>query len=743
KVSLLGHDAPSIDRDDFYLPAHKWWNEGLHGVASTDCCPPHVYHNVTSFPQVIGLAATWNRTLWNEVGGAIGTEALRQIRRAEAAGDDVIPGLTYFTPNINIFRDPRWGRGQETPGEDPYLTSHYAAVMVSSLQYGSEVLRPRLQRLAGGPTEEVGDSGATPPPRRRKPRIAATCKHFAAYSLETSRLNFSANIRDERDWDDTYFPAFEACVRSGWFLREHFGDDDALESGSHDGALGVMCSYNAIDGVPACANPGLLRDKLRDEWGFGGYVVSDCWAVADIYEEHRYARSYEDAVGMALKAGVDLDCGDTMQGYGMKALEEGKVDVADVDRALTRQFAVLMELGYFDDEPEPNAEDESLARRHDELALDAALQSIVLLKNGPDDASDRPRPLPLSLAKHGKIDLVGPLADDEQIPLGNYHGAPSEVIAPLRGLRELGVEASHVRGCNVTGGSDGDDVDAAGDLCERMGDAVDATILIVGLDQGVESEDLDRTSLFLPEAQRDVVEEASRCSKARSPGAPVVLVVVTGGPVDLSSYKLDDGIDAILYASYPGQAGGRALSRVLYGRYNPSGRLVTTIYRNSQLDRVALEDMRMRPEEPSNPDDRDDELFPGRTYRFYNGPVVYPFGHGLSYTSWTYSLATVRRENVDAVSRIVVTVTNSGHVDGPDSVLLFHRGPRAGTKGNPIKSLIGFEKVSLNAGGSQQVTFNVERWMATQKSGWHTFAVGPSMDHTLQIKTSDGGKSQR
>jgi len=749
KISLLGHDSPSINRPGMYLPAYKWWNEGLHGMAWTDCCPPYEWENVTVFPQVIGLGMTFNRTLWSEVGGVIGTEAMHKVH-STTKSNGPHPGLTYFTPNINIFRDVRWGRGQETPGEDPYLTSHYAAVIVMSLQYGNEFLK-QLNQQTDTPAAHAHSRDSLP----QKPRIAATCKHFAGYSLETSRFNFSAEITDQRDWNDTYLPAFDACIHAGEFLHDYFGAID--RSSSTGGALGTMCSYNSINQIPACANPAFLQDRLRHEWSFPGYVVSDCWAISNIYEHHHYASSYSEAAGMALRAGVDLDCGDTVQGYGMEALEEGYMDINDVDRALTNLFGVLVDVGYFDYEEQAitktaqvHGEDESQKEYHDQVALEAALQSIVLLKNGPDKSSPNQQPtrlLPLSNTKHRKTTLIGPLADDKNIMLGNYHGIPTNVITPKQGLEDLGIEVEYIQGCNVTDSPDGEnDGLPDNELCEQMKANSDATILIVGPDQDIESEGLDRTSLLLPKVQRETIEEATRCSKAKSPSTPLILVVISGGPIDLSSYKSNNDIDAILYTSYPGQAGGQALAHVLYGKYNPSGRLVTTIYHNSYSDKVALYDMRMRPEESNTLDGHNKDLYPGRTYRFYTGSSVYPFGYGLSYSSWNYSveLATTKRVNSNQydrnlVSVIAVNVSNTGSMDGSDSILLFHMGPDAGRNGKPIKSLIGFEKVYVLAGGTRLVEFNVEKWMMSQEAGTHTFRVGPSMDYSLEINTLDGG----
>jgi len=510
--------------------------------------------NVTVFPQVIGLAMTWNRSLWNKVGDVIGSEAVWQRN----SGGKIVPGLTYFTPNINIFRDPRWGRGQETPGEDPFLTSHYAAVMVMALQFGSHFYED-LQRAANDYK-----------PDAIKPRIAATCKHFAAYSLETNRFNFSANI-DQRDWEDTYMVAFDACIHAEKFLCNHFGK--TLDSANSAGALGVMCSYNAINGTPSCANSDLLSKTLREEWNFTGYIVSDCWAIANVYEHHNFAKSYQEAVGMSLRVGVDLDCGDTVQKYGLNALSSNFLTVEDVDRALSRLFGVLIDLGYFDETvTQQNLENDNVTiHSNDQVALEAALQSVVLLKNGPDSEASS-RPLPLSIARHKRITVVGPFADNKEAMLGNYHGIPTRVITPLEGLRGLGAQVNHIQGCNVTGNSHHmvhgltEQV-----ICNQLNANNDATVIFVGLDQTIESEELDRKTLLLPIIQQDLIEHTMRCSKSISPNAPFILVVVTGGPLDISRYKTSHFIDAIIYTSYLGQAGGTALVQVLYGEYNPSG----------------------------------------------------------------------------------------------------------------------------------------------------------------------------
>jgi len=370
--------------------------------------------------------------------------------------------------------------------------------------------------------------------------------------------------------------------------------------------------------------------------------------------------------------------------------------------------------------PTQTGDDTSQVQYHNQVALKAALQSIVLLKNGDSESS----PLPLSTTKHRKVTLIGPLAHDKvrgkgDILLGNYHGVPTNIITPKDGLEGLGLEVDYYQGCGVTDKSKGNSSVQKEDICQQMSDNSDAIVLVMGLSQDLESESLDRTTLQLPDIQHKTIQHISQCAKATIPNTPVILVAITGGAVDVSEYKASKDIDAILYTSYPGQEGGQALADVLYGLYNPSGRLTTTIYQNSYMDEVDLEDMQMRPHDSS----------PGRTYRFYNGPsVVYPFGYGLSYSKWNYSMEMVKNEAI-----IAVTVSNKAGPDGSNAALLFHQGPNAGKKGNPIKSLIDFEKVYVSSGDFQTIKFNIGRWIGSEEVGNHTFMIGPSDEYTLQI----------
>lgn len=307
--------------------------------------------------------------------------------------------------------------------------------------------------------------------------------------------------------------------------------------------------------------------------------------------------------------------------------------------------------------------------------------------------------------------------------LGNYHGIPTRVITPLEGLRGFGAQVNHIHGCNVTGNSEymahGSAEQTIFDLFDTNNDA---TVIFVGLDQTIESEELDRSTLLLPIIQQDLIEHTIRCSKSISPNAPIILVVVTGGPLDISRYKTSDFIDAIIYTSYLGQAGGTALAQVLYGEYNPSGRLVTTIYPESYLDRVQLQDMQMRPDKSG--------VYPGRTYRFYTDEeAVYPFGYGLSYSTWQYSLC------IDVAREVTVSVnvSNTGHMNGSISVILFHKGPQSGIMENPIKSLIGFEKVFVIAQEFQIIRFRCSQNIFDEK-GEHAFAVGSSIDDDFVLR---------
>ena len=653
KISMLGNKVPSIRR--LSLPPYNWWNEALHGV-SFSCCPD-IYFKSTSFPQVCSLGLSFNRSLFSAIGDAIGLEAVEHVWRV---GD--VPGLTFWSPNVNLFRDPRWGRGQEVPGEDPYLNGEYAAEWIPALQYG----------LTG-----EGRGGG-------KPRVAAACKHFAAYSLETGRRSFDARV-DERDLNDSYLPMFKRCVESG--------------------ALGLMCSYNAINGVPSCASAELLTNKLRTEWGFEGYVTGDCSAVESIFTGHKYANSTEEAVAIALRAGLSSDCGGAIQSRGMAALNSKLVSMEDINRALRDLLRLQFRLGYYNNLSSPvNEPSEGLGssrqrlyqvRMHNELALEAARQGIVLLKNGP---------LPFNLSNHHSIGLFGPNADSPITMQGNYFGEAPYLITPKQGFEDMGAQVRYLKGCNVSD----DTISESDEIC-KVAATADASVLIMGMDQTIESEGRDRVSLTLPGAAQDkLIRLVSSCSQGKNTKKPVILIIMAGGPIDLSSYKDEENVDSILYVGYPGQAGGSAIAECLWGQFNPSGRLTTTIYPQEYAQLVDLGDMRMRP----SPSDG----FPGRTHRFYVGNVVYPFGYGLSYSHFKRRLISSQNQSTD----IEVEVSNEGPIDGSHSILLFHSGPSAGKEGNPIQTLVGFSKVTLVVGETRTTAFSTDEALL-QKPGVHKF----------------------
>lgn len=535
QISLLVNAAPGIPHQA--LPAYEWWSEALHGVGlspGVTFAPPTP--TATSFPQVVTTSQSFNPALMQAIGASISTEG-RAFNNVGHAGN------TYWAPNINVFRDPRWGRGQETPGEDPFLSGVYAASFVRGMQEGED---PRYLKTS------------------------ACCKHFAAYSVEnlyngTHRHNFDARVTPQ-DMADTYLPAFEACVKEGR-------------------ASALMCSYNAINGVPACADAELLNALARGSWGFDGYITSDCGAIADIWTRHNYTNTPEEACQVALEAGCDLDCSTFYQEHCPHALSQGLVTDADVDTALSHLFRVQFRLGMFDAEEGQIYTKYGLERlntpEHQELALEAARQGIVLLKNqGP--VLPLPRPgltneqggehLPAAplgadawtstfLRHHRRVEappegplparesvslvaVVGPHANGTQALLGNYRGIPPYIVSPIEGIRAYVPDALFAPGCGINSSSEQAFADA-----ESAVSSAHVTVLILGLDVSIEDEGKDRTSLELPAPQ---VELAGRVLDA-AVGRPVVVVLVGGGAVDVDFLARDDRVAAMLFAGYPGR----------------------------------------------------------------------------------------------------------------------------------------------------------------------------------------------
>ncbi len=780
KIGQMMNAAPAIPR--LGVPEYNWWNECLHGVARAGLA--------TVFPQAIGLGAVWDEEMQYRIATAISDEARAKHHEFVRKGKRLIyQGLTFWSPNINVFRDPRWGRGQETYGEDPWLTGRLAVQFIKGLQ---------------------GDD-----PKYFK--TIATVKHFAVHSGPEPERHFFDARPDERDFRETYLPQFEMGVREG-------------------GAYSVMCAYNRLYGQACCGSSRLLTTILRNEWGFPGYVVSDCGAIDDIYEHHKIVSTPDSAGALAVKSGCDLECATTFT-HLKEAVAKGLITESQIDTAVRRLFTARFRLGMFD--PADSVKYARIpysvvdSRKHKDLALEAAHKTIVLLKN---DHSALPLPSTLRT-----IAVIGPNSDDPSMLLGNYNGLPSHAVTPLEGIRDkLGAaRVLYAKGCDLAEGlpffsripaaalshdgapglqadfyndtaftgkilfttvdsvldanwgdgaprSDMDDdnfgVKYRGDLTpdrsgsyqlgvittckvrlflddslvaftsyhfrdeyndprlrksasltlkaghkyrlraavsESYGDArvqlvwwrqepdrsaqlkaealatarqADAVILCMGLSARLEGEEMDvnidgfdhgdRTNLDLPKVQEDLIRTIA------ATGKPVILVLLTGSAVSINWE--DQHLPAIVEAWYPGQAGGTAIADVLFGDYNPAGRLPVTFY-HSVKDLPAFGDYAMA----------------GRTYRYYKGHVLYPFGYGLSYTTFHYdSLQTILPRSTRDSLHLTVRVTNTGAIEGDEVAEVYISALNAHVP-VPIRSLRGFQRIHLQPGQRTILHFTV------------------------------------
>ena len=771
KASQVVHQAKAIPR--LGVPAYNWWSEALHGVL-TD--------HVTVFPEPIGLAATFDAPAIHEMAVAISTEARAKHHELIRNGTFNATGLDFWAPNLNIFRDPRWGRGQETYGEDPYLTGVMGSAFVRGMQ---------------------GDDS-------KYLRTIATPKHFAVHSgPEPLRHQFDAKV-SRHDMEDTYLPAFRAAVTEG-------------KAGS------VMCVYNSVNGEPGCANNFLLQAKLRDQWQFGGYVVSDCDAVLDIERGHHFVKTAAEAAAVSMARGTDLDCnepGDDSSHY-VDAVNQGLLSLQDLDRSVKRLFRARFQLGMFDP-PElvayariPYSETDSEAHR--QLANKLARESMVLLENNGI--------LPLRESVK-QIAVVGPLADSTKVLLGNYNGSTSRMTSALDGIRKQfpsvhltfspgteplrektvpipgnflstedgkpGLKAEYFQGVNLAGppallrtdkqidfefngavapglgplnfsarwtgvlrpdktatyeiGASGDDgyrlwidgkllaedwsthgvttkiskldlqkghsysikmeyfqggggavaklvwipPDSASEdfLGRAIADAkrADVVIAIVGITSELEGEEMtvnlpgfkggDRTSLDLPKQEEDLLKAMKQTGK------PLVVVLMNGSALSVTWTKKN--ADAVLDAWYSGEEGGKAMAETLAGINNPAGRLPVTFY--TGIDQLpAFEDYSMK----------------GRTYRYFAGTPLYPFGFGLSYSKFTYSnlkLSTAILKARDPLT-VEADVRNTSSIAGDEVVQLYLGFPAV--DGAPIRALRGFSRIHLAAGETQHVQFKL------------------------------------
>jgi len=638
KAAQLLHAAPAIPR--LGVPAYNWWNEGLHGVARAGLA--------TVFPQAIGLAAMWNAPRLEEVATVISDEA-RAKHHEYLRQDDrgIYKGLTLWAPNINIFRDPRWGRGHETYGECPYLTARLGVAFCRGLQ---------------------GDH-----PRYLK--SVATPKHFAVHSgPEGLRHGFDAVV-SVKDLRETYLEAFHACVTEAK-------------------AESVMAAYNRVNGEACSASDTLLGAILRGEWAFTGYVVSDCWAIKDLHEGHGVTRTREESAARAVKAGCDLNCGCTYERLPA-ALAAGLLTEGDVDACLRRLFRARMRLGMFDPPARvPYAAipyEVNDCEAHRALARATARESMVLLKN------DGTLPLSRNLRS---VAVIGPNAHDPQVLIANYFGQPSRTVTPLDGIRAAVSTATKVwyaEGCRRQG-LELDGLQRAGNLSEAASVAAraDVVVLCLGLSADIEGEQGDAGN---SEAAGDKVDLALTGLQQRlletivALGKPVVLVVIAGSALDLAWAQACPGVGAILDAWYPGEEGGAALADVLFGDVSPAGRLPITFP-------AALEDV---PPFTSY-------AMAGRTYRYLDParPPLYPFGYGLSYARFAYadlSLSATRVEAGEAL-RVAVTVTNTGACVADEVVQLYLTDLEASCA-VPHHSLRGFARLSLGPDEARDVTFEL------------------------------------
>jgi len=628
KISQMVHDAPAIER--LGVPAYNWWNECLHGVARAG--------RATVFPQAIGLAATFDAPLMERAAEAISDEArakyhqsVRQLNRRQYFG------LTCWTPNINIFRDPRWGRGQETYGEDPHLTARMGVAFCRGLQGDDE----------------------------RYLKCVATAKHYAVHSgPEADRHAFDAVV-GQRDLRETYLPAFAACVVVA-------------------GCWSVMGAYNRTNGEVCCGSETLLGKILRDEWGFTGYVVSDCGAIGDFHLHHKVTASAAESAALAVKNGCDLNCGCSYNALRM-ALDDGLIDEAEIDVAVTRLFEARFRLGMFDpDEQVPYAATGAEAVGCDEhvgLARRMARESIVLLKN---DGL-----LPLSKAL-GKVLVVGPNAVGMDVLLANYFGYSDRCVTPLEGILgavSVGMQVEYVAGCELAG-------ESTEGFAGAVGAAVDADVIVacMGLTARLEGEEGaaadsdaggDRRHIDLPGVQEELLKQL------HATGKPVVLVLFSGSAVAVNWAA--EKLPAIVQAWYPGETGGSAIADVLFGDYNPAGRMPVTV--------------------PKSLDDLppfDDYAMAGRTYRFQQDEPLYRFGYGLSYTTFEYSDLRLSASEIGPDERVTVTVDvrNTGGRAGDEVVQLYVRDVEASVP-VPIRHLEGFRRIHLAAGETQTVAFTL------------------------------------
>jgi beta-glucosidase len=627
KVSQMLHNSAAIPR--LGIPAYNWWNEALHGVARAG--------TATVFPQAIAMAAAFDEELLHEVAVAISDEGRAKHHAAVREGDrDIYKGLTFWSPNINIFRDPRWGRGHETYGEDPYLTSRLGIKFVQGLQGDDE----------------------------NHLKAAACTKHFAVHSgPEDLRHEFNAICNDYDLWN-TYLPHFEAMVYEA-------------------NVEGFMPAYNRTNGEPCCGSKVLLQDILRKKWGFDGYVTSDCWAIKDFHEKHKVTANAAESAALAVNNGCHLNCGN-LYGYCLIAVKEGLLSEEKIDDAVEHLFVTRIRLGLLCEEKFPQKQeyinipyDVVDCPKHRELNLKIAQRGIVMLKNNGT--------LPLNPSAFKSIAVIGPNADSRRSLDGNYEGTASEYFTVLGGIREYAnahnMRVFYAEGCNLF--KDRKHVLSYPDDCEAEAVTIakncDAVVLCLGLDATIEGEEGDtgnefssgdKTGLNLPGRQQQLLEKVALAAANK----PVILVNLAGSALAITWAQQSENVCAILHGFYPGAQGGRAIADIIFGRISPSGKLPVTFYK-SDCDLPDFCDYNMD----------------NRTYRYFKGDVLYPFGFGLSYSKFELSDIIIGEIEVN------FTAKNTGALRADEVVQVYAENPNV----KEIRSLIGFKRIELEAGESK------------------------------------------
>ena len=647
-ASQLRYDSPAIER--LGIPEYNWWNETLHGVARAG--------TATSFPQAIGLGATFDTELLGEVGVVCGNEGRAKYNEHKNNGDrDIYKGLTFWSPNVNLFRDPRWGRGQETYGEDPVLISDLAVPFIEGLQGDGKYMK-----------------------------TAACAKHFVVHSgPEALRHQFNATCSD-KDLNETYLPAFEACVK-----------DAKVES--------VMGAYNRTNGEPCCGHS-YLQDIIRDKWEFEGHIVSDCWAIRDFHEHHKVTKTSEESAALALNKGCDLNCGCTYIDL-MKAYNKGLVKEETIRLSAVRLFTTRFILGMFDE-----TEFEGLnyldveTKENLAVAKRASDESIVLLKNDGI--------LPIDKNKNKVIAVIGPNADSRACLVGNYYGTSSEYITAIEGIRNAAGDDTRIlyaEGCDLSIPKP----DFLSREYHRLAEAeavmkrADLVVLVIGLnetlegeegDQGNQYKSGDKPDLKFPKTQLRLID------KVIASGKPFITVVMAGSCMDLS--ELNQKSSAILQAWYPGARGGQSIGDILFGKVNPSGKLPVTFYKDTN-DLPDFEDYSMK----------------GRTYRYLETEPLYPFGYGLTYgkldiTNVSYTGEDAKNSGIT----VKVDVANTGDIATTEVVQVYMKAEDA----NEVKNtrLAGFARITLDAGknGSVEIPVAEDRFKVVNDKGDKVLADG-------------------